>query len=441
MSNGLRERLRRLVMVTWMWFLCGVVPLAGGRSVQGQDAAERPWRRLASTVLQGSVREGAWDVDDEGIAYCVVTGREEDREAEAIVALDTRNGKELWRITAGLDAPTTSLLRVPGGPVVAYLPGQAIIGLDPRTGAKLWRQDAAEPRWVAEWNASEPPADLWPQPPPPPGALAIAGDRLLVLSPSGLTRIDPADGRREWSLPLHLRSYFAYSAPVIAGETAFCVVPSGEGGEFRRRLVAVDVATGRELWSADVGPIPIIGDPPMTPIPVGACAASGQSVICIRHRVDSALGVEEDTPRPFLVCLDPRSGALRWRAPLPKWPYEEANPTGLVSSGDYGGVLLCSGPFLVYDLVGGRVLYECMYLSPTPPVISGQFLAHLSHEDALTISDLEWGEEVATVDLGMLYSGEAKEYVLGEVRAIGERFAVVQRNDRGDNTRVVLVGQ
>ncbi|MBM3497987.1 MAG: hypothetical protein FJX74_04875 [Armatimonadetes bacterium] len=428
-------------MARCAWLVCSVAMLVGCRPTQGEDAAERPWDRVASAVLQGTVRDGAWDVDEEGIAYCVVTGREEDREAEAIVALDTRSGKQLWRITAGLDAATTYLLRVPGGPVVAYLPGQAIIGLDPRTGARLWRQEAGEPTWVSEWIASKPPADLWPQPPPPPGALAIAGERILVLSPSGLTRIDPADGRRAWSLALHLRDYFAYSAPVIAGQTAFCVVPDVEERAFHRRLVAVDVATGRELWSADAGPIPRIGDPPMAPMPAGACAADGQGVVCLRHRVDEALTVEEYTPRPLLVCLDPHSGALRWRAPLPKWPYEEANPTGLVSSGDYGGVLLCSGPFLVYDLVGGRVLYECMHLSPTPPAISGQFLAHLSHEDALIIVDLEWGQEVATVDLGMLYSGEANEYVLGEVRAIGDRFAVVQPNDRGDRTRIVLVGR
>jgi len=230
---------------------------------------------------------------------------------------------------------------------------------------------------------------------------------------------------------------------VVADGTAFCVMPT-EGNLGRCRLVAVDVAIGKQLWSVDLGPIPMIGDPPMTPIPAGACAVGPHGVISIRHSEDAASAtLDEDTPRPSLVCLDARSGSLKWRASLQRWwPDREAAQGTLAATGDRAVFPAWSEGsghrLLVYDLVAGRLLYE-LPCGERSLGVSGRFLASwLSYEDALTITELESGEEVATVGLP-----PAGRFCCSEVRAIGARFAVVQRDidSPRETTRIALVGQ
>jgi outer membrane protein assembly factor BamB len=66
-------------------------------------------------------------------------------ESGALVALDRRSGKEVWRARGLLDTWSTPVLAAAGGghEVVLNAPG-ALLGFDPETGRKLWECTTAE---------------------------------------------------------------------------------------------------------------------------------------------------------------------------------------------------------------------------------------------------------------------------------------------------------
>ncbi|MFJ1708192.1 PQQ-binding-like beta-propeller repeat protein [Kitasatospora sp. NPDC088346] len=141
---------------------------------------------------------------------------------ERLVAVDTRDGRTLWRAPAG---PSVSWL--------APLPDRVCLGVDPGDLRVLAALDGSPLR-----PPSRPPGATWRYLPP------ITDGRALyaVRSDGEITALAPEDGRQLWSCTLPYRVDLR-SVPLVVGRVLY--VPGGADDG----VTAVDVADGRTLWT------------------------------------------------------------------------------------------------------------------------------------------------------------------------------------------------
>ncbi len=211
---------------------------AGTRFVSCHDTADGRlvWQReipgpIEPHHAQNSSASGSVTVDETGVYWLWAT--KEQLRAEAF----THDGKPLWHVDLGPFASEHGFgasAAVYGDRLIVPIEHDgpsAIVALDTKTGRELWRL----PRETAR-TAYSTPLVIDPEGP------AKEGKAMVVLASMahGLTGVDPATGRVVWELKCFPRR--TVSSPVMAGPLVLCTC--GEGGG-DNTLVAVRPATDR----------------------------------------------------------------------------------------------------------------------------------------------------------------------------------------------------
>ncbi|MEQ9528124.1 MAG: PQQ-binding-like beta-propeller repeat protein [Parvibaculaceae bacterium] len=209
------------------YFLGGALAVAQGRLFVSTGAAEilaldaRDGTELWRTRVDTPVR--AAPVFNGGRVYAITVDNQ-------VIALAADDGRELWTYSGAAQA--TILLQgtapaVDGGVVVAAFTNGELLALRTDTGAVLWSDSVVTVRRT-EAAASLP--DIAARP-------VIDRGRVFAVGQSGLlVAIDLRTGRRAWELPVP-----GIHQPWVAGDFLFAVTMDGE-------MVCVDARSGRILW-------------------------------------------------------------------------------------------------------------------------------------------------------------------------------------------------
>jgi outer membrane protein assembly factor BamB len=268
----------------------------------------------------------------------------------AVIAIDARNGTELWRLAVANQRLGWAQGPFAAGGVVAVEvddgASSAIVGVDATTGAARWRVTAAQLDSMSTTDATTqtlPPVASAPPPPFKVGFAPIANtDEVVVLAgPNGLLALDRASGTPLWSNDIRLqddsgvvvtRGPAAVDGTTVMVPTSRLVRDVVDPSTGQRSsvpadaaLVAIDAATGATLWTGSRLDHPT--------------AAEGYVVGYVHGDLGSARQV---------IVFDARTGKQLWIRP------------GAVSYGDLwaigdGAVYVVNAPGIVaYALASGE---------------------------------------------------------------------------------------
>lgn len=230
-------------------------------------------------------------------------------------------------------------------------------------------------------------------------------DRTDISSEKGLLRVWPRGGpERRW---LFENCGVGYSGPAIVGKTLY--IMGARGGV--EQLFALDIESGKEIWSTDVGGVFQNGrgnGPRSTPTVAGG-------------RV-YALGGEGD-----VVCADATAGKVVWKASLrdlggspPHWGYTES----VLADGER---VICTpgggkGAVVALDALTGKVLWQskdftdpAQYASPIVAVRDGvrqyiqltmQSLAGFDAASGKVLWKSSWPGRTAVVPTPIYHDGQ-----------------------------------
>jgi outer membrane protein assembly factor BamB len=251
-----------------------------------------------------------------------------------VVALDAATGNDIWatRIGAtyrGHDSSEDGPIATPtidGSDVFAVGPNAVIVALDLNTGRERWRHDLQKSYGAAMpgWGFAASPL--------------VEGQLVIVptggAQSQGLLAFDRSSGKLRWSaLPGISAGYSSAVAATLAG-TRQVIVVRGD------RVAAVALADGRELWSARslVASEEILNSAVVLPNDRVLLTHSKESWLLRVVRRDNKLVAEEVWRTPTvrislgppihingsiygfsgdqMICVDPETGAIRWRERL-----------------------------------------------------------------------------------------------------------------------------
>jgi outer membrane protein assembly factor BamB len=175
-----------------------------------------------------------------------------------VTAFDRATGRALWRVD-GYDATAVNASPVIAGDTAFVVDGRDVVrALDAFTGAERWRAEL-DPAGFAWGNATVGTPALWRG-----DADSPRGVLVVPTLYSDVVALDAATGIERWRRaggPSALRATHYRGAreagfagsPVVTGDIAWLAGTDGA-------LVAVDAATGAELWRVDVG-APLLAGP------------------------------------------------------------------------------------------------------------------------------------------------------------------------------------
>ncbi len=149
---------------------------------------------------------------------------------EKLFAVEVATQKKLWtipahaRATPSVDAKHVYVWSTSG-----------ILAVDRATGKQ---------KWLAKLDQSKRADDD--------KSFALTNDRLLTRAAGKLTAFDLATGKAKWSVGLDKPYYIGNAGPAVGGGIAVCVLIDDDTN--KRALVAVDLATGKQLWKLDSMP-------------------------------------------------------------------------------------------------------------------------------------------------------------------------------------------
>lgn len=248
------------------------------------------WSRSLTPATDRAEDAGGGGVSTDGARVYVTTG------FGRLTALDARNGATLWEQRLG--AAATAAPTVADGVVYA-------VGNDSHS----WAIDAETGRII--WDVGGTPSTS--------GLLGSAGpvvtDRLILLPSSSaeIVSVLKLSGLRVWAAPISgQRRGRAYARitdvtgdPIVVGDRIFAGNPSG-------RTVALDIASGERIWTAEEGAM-------------GPLQVAGGSIFQV-------------TDQNELVRLDAETGARIWGVQLPYFTTERVRRRRDITA-HYGPIL------------------------------------------------------------------------------------------------------
>jgi len=153
-----------------------------------------------------------------------------------VVALSSTDGHRLW--TANVSSEVLSPAAIGAGVVVAQSADGKLTGIDAANGKRLWVYERTEPPLSLHGTA----------------APVIVSDVVLAGFASGkIVGIQIRDGKMLWEMPVaqpHGRNEIERlvdvdASPLVVGKVMFAA-------SYQGKIIAVDLQTGRILWSRDV---------------------------------------------------------------------------------------------------------------------------------------------------------------------------------------------
>lgn len=161
--------------------------------------------------------------------------------SENLIALDVKNGKELWSARIGNGGESNSTPTVDGDLVFAVGRGGDLICAETATGKVLWRKNFGSDfggKMMSQWGYSESPL--------------VDGDRLICTPGSEramIAALDKKTGKTIWATPM---KYGGSRGTDGAGYASVVVSNGGGVRQFitlvGRGLISVNAKDGRPLW-------------------------------------------------------------------------------------------------------------------------------------------------------------------------------------------------
>ena len=188
----------------------------------------------------------------------------------------------------------------------------------------------------------------------------VAGGRIfLTCTPKGSTKrilvcLDAKDGKQVWqreyetaAFRLHSDNSLSASSPAADAERVYVSWMSPEGSG----VAALDQKDGKELWKKELGPYISQHGP-------------GASPVVVEDMV--VLDFDQDGPKSFLLALDAKTGAERWR-----WEHEggkHSSSTPCVFTPKSGGAQIVTISFAAgmsaVDAKTGKLAWQLPGLLP-----------------------------------------------------------------------------
>ncbi len=151
----------------------------------------------------------------------------------------------VWTFPTGQENGHEAPPIVNDGVMFIATPGNQVLALDARSGQLIWRYRRPLPEGVVLLH-------------PTSRGVALSGDKVLFAAGEAvLVALDAASGREVWTTTVadNSKGYYMSLAPLVVGNT---VMIGASGGEFGVRgfVAAYDVETGRERWKTYMVPAP-----------------------------------------------------------------------------------------------------------------------------------------------------------------------------------------
>jgi outer membrane protein assembly factor BamB len=290
-----------------------------------------------------------WERGPEAAGDLVVAATGHDEPAR-VRAYDARTGRLRWTYRTG---PNAFVRAVGNGWVIVAPDFGPLIGLDLATGRQRWRFELASLQ-AAEYGT-------------------IAGDILFIgtsftsegaVDPPVVYALDLATGRQRWRTVLDRGTDLQWAAPVVdGGQVLVADTLSHEGSAPTSHLHALDAGTGRVRWKADLhaGQQGFFAEPPVVAGGLIYVATASRRLLAL----DAASGREVWQERGFpvvagvrnglviaviedrLATLDAGSGVRRWEVRVSgggeHWPVLEGDTVYVASVDDVIAVDAATG--------------------------------------------------------------------------------------------------
>ena len=175
---------------------------------------------------------------------------------DQITPANVANLQPVWMMATGMDRGHEAAPIVNNGVMFVSTPGNQVIAIDARSGRLLWRY------------RNPPPPDMINLHPTSRG-VALYGDKVLFARAEAvLVALDVRTGREVWSAVVedNRKGYYISLAPLVADGKVLVGASGGELG-VRGFVAAYDVETGKPLWRTFTVPAP--GEPGSETWPAG----------------------------------------------------------------------------------------------------------------------------------------------------------------------------
>jgi outer membrane protein assembly factor BamB len=281
-----------------------------------------------------------WERGPEAAGDLVVSATGHDEPAR-VRAFDAGTGQLRWTYRTG---PNAFVRAVGGGWVIVAADYGPLIGLDLATGKQRWRFELASSQ-AAEYGT-------------------IAGDTLFIgtsfpsegaVDPPVVYALDLATGRQRWRTVLDRGTDLQWAAPVVHGEQVLVAdTLSHQGSAPTSHLYALDAGTGQLRWKADLHADQqgFFAEPPVVAGGLVYVATASRRLLALE--VDSGREVWRTSGFPViagvrnglvlavledrLAALDAGSGVRRWEVPVrgggEHWPVLEGDTVYVASADD-----------------------------------------------------------------------------------------------------------
>lgn len=279
-----------------------------------------------------------WERGPQAAGDLVVAATGHDAPAR-VRAYDARTGRLRWTYRTG---PNAFIRALGDGWVVVAADYGPLVGLDLATGRERWRFELASLQ-AAEYGT-------------------IAGDTLFIgtsftaegaLDPPVVYALDLATGRQRWRTVLDRGTDLQWAAPVVdGGQVLVADTPSHEGSAPTSHLHALDAGTGRVRWKADLhaNQQGFFAEPPVVADGLVYVATASRRLLALE--VDSGREVWRERGFPVvagvrdgmviaaiddrLAALDAGSGVRRWEVPVSgrgeHWPVLDGDTVYMASA-------------------------------------------------------------------------------------------------------------
>ena len=307
-------------------------------------------------------------------------------------AFDARTGAPRWARRTG---PTAFIIAVGDGMVVVAPQYGPLIGLELGSGRERWRFELAEGQGPESGTVAD-------------GTLFVGTSFPAegAVDPPVVYALDVGTGRQRWRTVLDPGTDLQWAAPVVdGGRVLVADTLSHDGSAPASHLHALDAATGRRRWAADLhaptqgfftrGPV-VAGGLVYLPTTSGMLLAvetrTGREVWRVQSGFPVVAGVRDRLLAALLddrlVGFDTAGGARRWQTPVATGPGEQ----WAVLDGD--AVLVAGDGLVAVAAATGAARWRADVGPAAGPPVAARGRVYVATRDRLVAVDLASGREV-----------------------------------------------
>lgn len=334
-------------------------------------------------------------------------------------ALDAADGTELWHfdaeyhdnVYAGQITSSASYTVIAGTPAVVFNAGRTIHALDAADGTVIWTHALGEPGWPTELETTPIVAD---------NRVIATFDTHNAPFPAGVVALDLATGEQLWHFDLeagdHRGCGGVWGSPSVDLErrlmfagSANCPTSPDGWGPYTEALFAVDIDTGEPAWSFQPHP-PNNDDSDFAGVPV-LFTADGQDLVGLGNKDAVFYVVDRDTGELVWSTRATADNVIRPNFSSGGFIGPAAYADGIIAGGT--GVADC--PCMhAFDAATGEIVWQQQAVGPT-------YSPTTEVNGVVFVGSLDFTLRALRLDNGeVLWSDELTGLISGGVAIVGD---------------------